>query len=225
MTEAEWLGTNKPLAMLECLLNPDFRERYPDSRFRLLACVCVRHLAARLSDRRSLFAIETAERYAQGLVGKRTLENARRAAQEVAIRHWQSWQRAAGSEAEMRAAQAAVDTTIEKGIFAAWEVCQSVWLADREGNAGARSGLLRELFGNPFRSPVLPEGWRGWNHGLLVRLAQHLQDEQLWEDLPVLADALEESGCRDEDILQHCRSTSGHVPGCWVLNLLLSPAH
>jgi hypothetical protein len=39
--------------------------------------------------------------------------------------------------------------------------------------------------------------------------------------MPVLADALEEAGCRDADFLGHCRSGGEHVRGCWVVDLLL----
>ena len=40
----------------------------------------------------------------------------------------------------------------------------------------------------------------------------------------VLADALEESGCTDAGIRTHCRQTSEHVRGCWVVDLLLGKA-
>jgi hypothetical protein len=39
--------------------------------------------------------------------------------------------------------------------------------------------------------------------------------------LAVLADALEEAGCIDADILNHCRQPGEHVRGCWVVDLLL----
>ena len=39
--------------------------------------------------------------------------------------------------------------------------------------------------------------------------------------LPVLADALEEAGCTDTDLLAHCRSGGGHLRGCWAVDLLL----
>ena len=39
--------------------------------------------------------------------------------------------------------------------------------------------------------------------------------------MPVLADALEEAGCQDAIILNHCREPGGHVRGCWVVDLLL----
>jgi hypothetical protein len=41
------------------------------------------------------------------------------------------------------------------------------------------------------------------------------------QGLAVLADALEEAGCQDQDILAHCRSGGEHVRGCWVIDLLL----
>lgn len=39
--------------------------------------------------------------------------------------------------------------------------------------------------------------------------------------MPILADALQDDGCNNEDILSHCRDTSlAHVRGCWVIDLL-----
>jgi len=38
--------------------------------------------------------------------------------------------------------------------------------------------------------------------------------------LAVLADALEEAGCDNADILAHCRGPGPHVRGCWVVDLL-----
>ncbi|QDU20371.1 hypothetical protein ETAA1_23230 [Urbifossiella limnaea] len=39
--------------------------------------------------------------------------------------------------------------------------------------------------------------------------------------MPVLADALEDAGCADNDILAHCRGDGPHVRGCWVVDLVL----
>jgi len=52
-------------------------------------------------------------------------------------------------------------------------------------------------------------------------MARRMYDSRDFADLPVLADALEEAGCQDQDILGHCRSESEHVRGCWVIDLLL----
>ena len=53
------------------------------------------------------------------------------------------------------------------------------------------------------------------------RFASKKDEERRFEDLPILADALEEAGCDDEDILGHCRSDGEHVRGCWAVDLLL----
>jgi hypothetical protein len=37
----------------------------------------------------------------------------------------------------------------------------------------------------------------------------------------VLADALEEAGCDNADVLDHCRKPGEHVRGCWVIDHLL----
>jgi len=39
--------------------------------------------------------------------------------------------------------------------------------------------------------------------------------------LAVLADALEDAGCSQEEVLNHCRQPGPHVRGCWVVDLLL----
>jgi hypothetical protein len=39
--------------------------------------------------------------------------------------------------------------------------------------------------------------------------------------LAVLADAQEEAGCTDADLLNHCRQPGVHVRGCWAVDLLL----
>jgi hypothetical protein len=62
--------------------------------------------------------------------------------------------------------------------------------------------LLRCLLGNPFR-PVVPDP--AWQTRTVVAVAKAIYHEHLFEDLPVLADALEEAGCRNEQVLEHCR--------------------
>jgi hypothetical protein len=42
--------------------------------------------------------------------------------------------------------------------------------------------------------------------------------------MPELADALEQAGCTQADILAHCRGEALHVRGCWVVDLLLGKA-
>jgi ATP-dependent Clp protease ATP-binding subunit ClpA len=70
------------------------------------------------------------------------------------------------------------------------------------------------------RHPVDP-AWLAWNGGTVIGLARAINAERRWEDLPVLADALEEAGCTDGEILAHCRQPAEHSRHCWVMDLLL----
>ncbi len=38
----------------------------------------------------------------------------------------------------------------------------------------------------------------------------------------ILADALQDAGCENTDVLNHCRGPGPHVRGCWVVDLVLS---
>jgi hypothetical protein len=39
--------------------------------------------------------------------------------------------------------------------------------------------------------------------------------------MPILADALQDAGCENADILNHCRAPGPHVRGCWVVDRIL----
>jgi hypothetical protein len=89
--------------------------------------------------------------------------------------------------------------------------------------------LLRDVVGNPFRPrAVLSPAWLAWNDATVVRLAQAAYEERYMPEgrldngrLAVLADALEEAGCADPDILGHLRGPGPHVRGCWPVDLCL----
>lgn len=55
-------------------------------------------------------------------------------------------------------------------------------------------------------------------------MAQRIYDERCFEDVAIVADALEEAGCANIDMLAHLRGPGPHVRGCWVLDLLLNKA-
>jgi hypothetical protein len=59
------------------------------------------------------------------------------------------------------------------------------------------------------------------NGGAAARVAGVVYAERRFDELPVLADALEEAGCRDADVLGHCRGPGPHARGCWVVGLIL----
>jgi hypothetical protein len=85
----------------------------------------------------------------------------------------------------------------------------------------AQAALLREMVGNPYRPVVLHPLWLHWSDQLIPNLARVLLDERRFDDLPILADALEDAGCDDRSLLDHLRSGCPHYPGCWALDLIL----
>jgi hypothetical protein len=67
----------------------------------------------------------------------------------------------------------------------------------------------------------LDPAWLTWGEGAVVRVAQAIFQRRAFDQLPILADALEEAGCQDAEILAHCRQPGPHTGSCWVLDLLL----
>jgi hypothetical protein len=55
----------------------------------------------------------------------------------------------------------------------------------------------------------------------MVRLAREIYDNRAFERLPSLADALEEVGCDNAEILDHCLEAGPHVRGCWIVDAIL----
>ncbi|WP_238602581.1 hypothetical protein [Fimbriiglobus ruber] len=71
--------------------------------------------------------------------------------------------------------------------------------------------LLRDIFCNPFRPVAIePE----WSTSTVVSLAEGIYAEKAFDRLPILADALQDAGCDNENILSHCRGEGPHVRGC-----------
>jgi hypothetical protein len=87
--------------------------------------------------------------------------------------------------------------------------------------AAQQALLLRELFGNPFRPCGVGPGVFVWNDGTVPKLAWSLYCEKDFGCSPVLADAAEDAGCGDPELLGHLRGPGPHVRGCWALDLLL----
>jgi hypothetical protein len=94
-------------------------------------------------------------------------------------------------------------------------------LAGRQKQYAHQSQLLLDIFGNPFHPITIDRHWLAWNGGSVPKIAQAIYEERAFDRLPILGDALEEAGCDNADILNHCRQPGVHVRGCWVLDLIL----
>ncbi len=107
---------------------------------------------------------------------------------------------------------------------------ERVFQAAIHNAARVQSDIIRDVFGNPFYPPPLTlsyekqdevERWLARNDGTASKLVAAMEDDHQYDQIPILADALEEAGCDDVEILDHCRNGKIHVRGCWVVRMLL----
>ncbi len=86
----------------------------------------------------------------------------------------------------------------------------------------AQCAVVREIFGNPFRPVAFDPEWRT---DTAVSLARGMYESRDFSAMPILADALQDAGCENTEILTHCRDeTLTHVRGCWAVDLVLGKA-
>jgi hypothetical protein len=110
---------------------------------------------------------------------------------------------------------------VEAGIMNVhWRSEGEAWRAKEPVEYLAHCQLLRDILGNPFRQVTLNPAWQT---STVTALAQAIYTDRAFDRLPILADALEDAGCDNADILNHCRqpSPTEHVRGCWVVDLVL----
>lgn len=84
-----------------------------------------------------------------------------------------------------------------------------------------QAALARCIFGNPFRPVTFNPAWRT---DTTVALAQQMYDSRAFGAMPILADALQDAGCEDKQVLSHCRDAGPHARGCWVVDGVLGKA-
>jgi hypothetical protein len=196
MTEAEWLVCENAGDMMQFLRY--FAGGLPIEKrarkYRLFACACVWRTPDLVADEVSQSTVALAERLADHQVTCEALADARSARVTGTVRK----------------------TLLRSARMAANDVCR----LPRSGPIPA--ALLRCIFGNPFRSqPPLPASVLAWNGDTVRRIAEGIYEERAFDRLPILADALLDAGCDDEELLAHCRSAGPHVRGCWAVDLIL----
>ena len=157
-----------------------------------------------LTDPRSWRAVEVAERFADGLVNEDQLRAAFDAAEEISP---------FGNEG------AAGRVTAPPDRFAVDYVLGHAGAAAKNrAERKAQCDLVRDIFGNPFRPVAFSPAWRT---DTTLALARQVYEPRDFGAMPILADALQDAGCDNADILNHCRAEGVHVRGCWVVDLVL----
>ena len=220
MTEQEWLACTDPQKMLDFL-----RGKVSDRKLRLFAVACCRCLRDLLWDA----ALEDAIRVAEAVADNRRSKSTQ-------VRAWNKVERLRPRSLQRQHVKMAVASAIRPDPFMPGYVAESAMfaLADlpdksrttinrlRRGERTVQAHLVRDIFDDPFRpTPPLPPAVLAWNDGTVPKLAQAIYEDRAFNRLPILADALEEAGCNNADILAHCRQPVPHVRGCWALDLIL----
>jgi hypothetical protein len=78
--------------------------------------------------------------------------------------------------------------------------------------------MIRDIFGNPFCHLSVNSEWLT---STVVALARQMYDYRDFSKMPIMADALQDAGCDNDEILQHCMQPGEHYRGCFVVDLLL----
>jgi hypothetical protein len=221
MTEAEWDACTDPAPMLDTL-----RGKVSERKWRLLCCACCRRVWRLLRDRRHRAAVAAAERLADGGISPEELVPIADAsysasfhrspykggAAHLLVRHFSSY-----DDWDETYRCPPLDNTVM--------ATEMVAARSRAKERSAQAALVRDVFGNPFRAVIVDPAWPT---ATVLALAGAAYQEQLLpsgeldlQRLAVLADALEEGGCDDQEILAHCRAAGPHVRGCWLVDALL----
>jgi hypothetical protein len=233
MTEAEWLACTESLRMVKFIRSSRFgslEKGVSDRKLRLFACACCRAVWDLLSEERR-GRLDAVEGYADGS-----------GQDKILVQGGDGWfygdglyptdpvSAAAHCEARQAAFCAARDAagvraftrpmheagTTKRPFYRVLTLRPKV-RAVRDEHA-VQSDLLRCILGNPFE-PSPPLAARPLP--LILTMARAIYDERCFEDLPILADALEDAGCDNTPLLSHLRDPGPHARGCWAVDRLL----
>jgi hypothetical protein len=229
MTEAEWLeGLPDLRAMIDYLYNLEPQPSRRKTRLCMVAfCRAIWHV---MTDERCRHAVEVAERFADDLAAKADLKTAIEALPKKR-RDFSALYKTAPIDAACSCA-----TRKEQFLFAALTQVNALTVLALENGSHdpstasaqvrRQTEMIHDIFANPFRPVALIAAQRT---PTVVSLAEAAYEERQLPSgeldrsrLAVLADALEDAGCTDVDILGHLRNPGRHVRGCWPLDLILS---
>jgi hypothetical protein len=195
MTEEEWYSIPNWRVLLVSLANRTFAER----RFLLLSAAFLKSVFSQLQPRYQQ-SIDSFERLADGTIERDEFRHTIPGFSNpgMLVAEWSTWNEHRTGAVARTALSVALNTLAEESV---------------------QASLFRDIFGNPFRPVSFDPSWRT---STAVALAKGMYESREFGAMPILADALQDTGCDNDDVLTHCRDASGlHVRGCWVVDLVL----
>lgn len=231
MTEAEWRACGD---MGEMLREIQFW-KISDRRYRLFACACCRDAWRLLPDESVQLLVERFESYADGkcpyseVAELRAIEEERRGfirpyAKDAMLVSCLELTRFAVTSSNAFAVADEVSSRIVGAICTEYEEGggnrnSPERLALAAAMNAVQTALFRDVLGNPLRPVDFSSEWRTTT---ALSLAQQMYESRDFSAMPILADALQDAGCDNTDILNHCRDANQvHVRGCWVVDVVL----
>lgn len=228
MTEAEWMAVTEPRLLVDWLF---FDALSSDRKLRLFSVACCEPLRNLVSNPGVLAALDLAEDFADKCIDRAALDVATRPLWEVYhARHNAPGGVDSVSEEADNAECACLHTSLpdvprdrdgHSDLYPpAPEVVELICRLDGTQSSFRRVvTLLHDVFGPlPFRNIAISPSWLTSDVQLLAR---RIYEDKAFDRMPLLADALQDAECGQEDILNHCRSEGPHVRGCWVVDLVL----
>ena len=235
MTEAEWLKSSMPVSSFE------HDHGWPSPRKqRLFAVACCQRIRHLLPEIRWADWSDVAERYADRRAKRDDLAAARRdvltgadGRATYAQMLTQFGERAAYWACETKLRKYASQVATAAACAAAYSILpleeafvppghsgykEQFWVA-QNAELAAQIALVYEICGNPFRPGVAFSP--SWRTDTAMSLARGMYESRDFGAMPILADALQDAGCDNDDVLNHCRGEWPHVRGCWVVDLVL----
>ncbi|MGF1582939.1 MAG: hypothetical protein ACFCD0_26765 [Gemmataceae bacterium] len=192
-----WEGCREPRRLFNAIASP----RDP-RKCRLRVAGGARRLMHLMPEGPYRAAVEVAEKFADEVIGIEELRDAWRQTEPI--------HPGPGSDV-LWLARHTVRPEAEKAVR------KGINCAMRSGEKLARADLVRDLFGKQFHPEVQLGPWLSDD---VMGVARMIYDQNRFDHMPILADALEESGCDSETVLDHCRG-GHHARGCWVVDQIL----
>jgi hypothetical protein len=244
MTEAEWLSATDTTSMLEFL-----RGKVSDRKLRLYLCGGIHRIAHLLYDPASIEALGIAERFADGMADNEDMRRANWIAEAPTfgfLFRADFWEQnpdckmevlpqlvkmGALSGSALTGGEWHVNGTIRRRLLAAAELVYILTYTSYDEGALNRAAvemseiewpgrwLCNCVFGNPFLPVTLNPSWLT---STVLTLASGIYNEKAFDRMPILAHALQDAGCDNNEILNHCRQPGEHVRGCFVVDLVRS---
>jgi hypothetical protein len=215
MNKSDWIAESDVGRMLKFV-----RPRVSERKLRLFSCGCFRPVWKSLTLKPVRAAVETAERFADGLATEQELEGAHQkgVASFTNSLHRNLEKILLESGYAIKYHRLAVAANVaHPGPFQV-KMLEGLGQDSDELLRNTSATTLRCVAGNPFRRVAFDPRWRTAD---VLGLGRAIYDDRAFDRLPLLADALMDAGCDHDDILAHCRSDGPHVRGCWVVDLVL----